>query len=92
MKHTTHALSLRVNARQLNHHLWNNHGTWFVTYTLLNGPFKSLRRRESLGTSDVAVARERRDALFAHLAAHAGAPDATASAPRFSAWAERRAA
>jgi hypothetical protein len=62
---------LRVDAENENHHLWNNHGTWFLHYTVHPTPFTKERIRRSLGTKDVLVARERRDAFFAHLASEA---------------------
>ncbi len=58
---------IRVRAENPNHHLWNNHGTWFLHYTIHPTPFTKERIRRSLGTKDVRVARERRDAFFANL-------------------------
>ena len=51
------------------HHLFLNHGTWFVRYSLRpSSRFKADRRvAVSLGTRDLAKARERRDAFLAHL-------------------------
>lgn len=63
---------IRVRAENPNHHLWNNHGTWFLHYTIHPTPFTKERIRRSLGTKDVAAARERRDSFFAGLAAEAG--------------------
>lgn len=69
MKSTTTTLSgIRVRAENPNHHLWNNHGTWFLHYTVHPTPFTKERIRRSLGTKDVKVARARRDAFFGHLA------------------------
>jgi hypothetical protein len=62
---------IRVDADNENHHLWNNHGTWFLHYTVHPTPFTKERIRRSLGTKDLAVARERRDSFFAHLASEA---------------------
>jgi hypothetical protein len=65
---SSHTLrGLRVRAENLDHHLWNNHGTWFLHYTAHPTPFTKQRVRRSLGTKDVRVARARRDAFFAHL-------------------------
>lgn len=66
---------IRVRAENPNHHLWNNHGTWFLHYTIHPTPFTKERIRRSLGTKDIAVARERRDSFFVNLAetAKAGA-------------------
>ena len=58
----------RAQAENPNHHLWNNHGTWFLHYTVHPTPFTKERVRRSLGTKDVKVARARRDSFFAHLA------------------------
>ena len=51
------------------HHLFLNHGTWFLRYSLRPSPlFKADRRvAVSLGTKDLTVARERRDAFLARL-------------------------
>ena len=62
----TPLLRVRVRAENPNHHLWNNHGTWFIHYTVHPTPFTKERVRRSLGTPALAVARERRDAFFAH--------------------------
>ena len=60
-------LRIRVRDENPNHHLWNNHGTWFLHYTVHPTPFTKERVRRSLGTPLLAVARERRDAFFAQL-------------------------
>ncbi|HUJ45472.1 MAG TPA: hypothetical protein VLW52_17895 [Opitutaceae bacterium] len=60
-------LRVRISADNPNHHLWNNHGTWFLHYTVHPTPFTKERVRRSLGTPSLAAARERRDAIFAHL-------------------------
>jgi hypothetical protein len=62
---------IRVRAQNPNHHLWNNHGTWFLHYTTHPTPFTKHRVRRSLGTKDVKVARLRRDTFFAQLATEA---------------------
>lgn len=59
---------IRVQTDNPNHHLWNNHGTWFLHYTIHPTPFTKERIRRSLGTKDLQVARERRDSFFSHLA------------------------
>ncbi len=59
--------ALRATAENPNHHLWNNNGTWFLHYTVYPTPFTKERIRRSLGTKDVEVARQRRDAFFRHL-------------------------
>ena len=60
--------SLRIAAENPNHHLWNNHGTWFLHYTIHPTPLTKERIRRSLGTKDLEQARRRRDVLFAQLA------------------------
>jgi hypothetical protein len=77
---------IRVRAENENHHLWNNHGTWFLHYTVHPTPFTKERIRRSLGTKDLTVARERRDSFFAHLASEA-AKAAAAPAPLRKAFA-----
>ena len=69
---------IRVRPENANHHLWNNHGTWFLHYTVHPTPFTKERIRRSLGTKDVSVARERRDAFFNVLATEASKPAGTA--------------
>ena len=59
--------AIRIAADNPNHHLWNNHGTWFLHYTVHPTPFTKERIRRSLGTKDLATARSRRDAFFEHL-------------------------
>ena len=66
-------LRIRVRDENRNHHLWNNHGTWFLHYTVHPTPFTKERVRRSLGTPLLAVARERRDAFFAQLQHQASA-------------------
>jgi len=69
---------IRVRAENQNHHLWNNHGTRFLHYTIHPTPFTKERIRRSLGTKDVEVARDRRDSFFATLAADAAKAASTA--------------
>ena len=70
---------IRVRSENPNHHLWNNHGTWFLHYTVHPTPFTKERIRRSLGTKDIRVAVERRDAFFHQLAADAAKPAGTAA-------------
>jgi hypothetical protein len=58
-------LSVRVNRKNANHHLWNNNGKWWCHLTLHHPDYTSERRRLSLNTRDLDVARQRRDRLFA---------------------------
>jgi len=64
MNETIQLPSIRIKAENPNHHLWNNHGTWFLHYTVHPTSFTKERIRRSLGTKDLAIARRRRDRLF----------------------------
>jgi hypothetical protein len=68
MKTLAELPSIRVDADNPNHHLWNNHGTWFLHYTIYPTPFTKERIRRSLGTKDLGTARARRDGFFRALA------------------------
>ena len=61
-------LSIRVDASNRQHHLWNNNGVWWVHYTL-NFDCRTRRVRRSLKTGSLDEAIRRRDALFALLCA-----------------------
>lgn len=58
-------LAVRVNRANRDHHLWNNHGTWWVHFTLHLPDFTKQRVRRSLATRCVKTARRRRDAVLA---------------------------
>jgi len=60
-------LAIKVPGGRDDHHLWNNHGIWWCHYTVHHPDYTKQRVRCSLGTSDVAVARMRRDRLLAGL-------------------------
>jgi hypothetical protein len=76
---------IRVRGENPNHHLWNNHGTWFLHYTVHPTPFTKERIRRSLGTKDIRIARERRDSFFAHLATEPAKPAGAAAHKAFAA-------
>jgi hypothetical protein len=67
MSTTAENTGIRITADNPNHHLWNNHGTWFLHYTVHPTPFTKERIRRSLGTKDLDIARSRRDAFFSHI-------------------------
>ena len=71
MSNLTKLPGIRVDAENPNHHLWDNHGTWFLHYTVHPTQFTKERVRRSLGTPRLDLARERRDAFFAHCRAQA---------------------
>ncbi len=62
-------LAIRVDAENPNHHLWNNHGSWWIHYTLHLQGHRKRRVRRPLGTRDLEEARALRDRLFAALGA-----------------------
>jgi hypothetical protein len=64
-------LSVRVSARNPDHHLWNNHGTWWCHFTVHDTAATKQRVRRSTGTPQLEEARQIRDFLFAVLAAPA---------------------
>lgn len=59
----------RAGEQNPNHHLWKNNGTWFMNCTVYPSRCTKERLRYSLETKSVQVARARRDAVFAALAA-----------------------
>ena len=67
MMANTVRLSARCPIGSDNHHLWNNHGTWWCHFTFHRPDFTKQRLRRSLGTRCLAEAREIRDFLLAVL-------------------------
>ena len=57
-------LALRIDKDNLNHHLWNNNGTWWIHYTIYPTPVTAERKRQSLKTRILSEARKRRDDVF----------------------------
>ena len=55
---------LRIDESNLNHHLWNNNGTWWIHYTTYPTSVTAERIRRSLKTKIVEEARGRRDQFF----------------------------
>ncbi len=60
-------LSIRHNPANPDHHLFNNHGTWWLHCTLHLPDCTKHRLRKSLRTSDRGLARVRRDEVLAGL-------------------------
>ena len=60
--------SLRVDPANANHHLWNNHGTWWLHYTLHLPDYTKRRIRKSLSTRSLETARAKRDTFLTALA------------------------
>lgn len=61
-------LAVRIDPRNPDHHLWNNHGTWWCHLTFHTAYHTKQRLRCSLRTHDRQTAREIRDFLLATLA------------------------
>ena len=62
-------LAVRIDPDNPNHHLWNNHGTWWIHYTVYPNAWSAERIRRSLGTKNLDEARRRRDRHLAVLSA-----------------------
>ena len=60
-------ISVRCQAGNANHHLWNNNGTWWCHFTLHLPDFTKRRLRRSVGTACIEEARYTRDFLLAVL-------------------------
>lgn len=60
-------LALRIDESNLNHHLWNNNGTWWIHYTIYPTPVTVERIRHSLKTKNLQEARIRRDDVLEKL-------------------------
>ena len=56
--------SIRILAYNPDHHLWNNHGTWWCHYTVHLLDYTKRRVRLSLGTPSVEQARKLRDQIL----------------------------
>jgi len=63
-------LAVRINARNKNHHLWLNNGTWYMHYTVHLADYTKRRVRRSLGCKCADAARLRRDYFLQKLAAN----------------------
>ncbi len=54
----------RIQAGNANHHLWNNHGTWWCHLTIHLPDYTKKRLRLSLETGDLTLARRLRDSTL----------------------------
>lgn len=63
-KMNSKSLSIRLNNQNPNHHLWNNHGTWWLHYTMHLPDHTKKRVRQNLHTHDINKARLLRDKLL----------------------------
>ena len=57
-------LALRIDDSNLNHHLWNNNGTWWIHYTIYPTSVTAERVRYSLKTKNLTEARSLRNKIF----------------------------
>lgn len=64
MSTTIPTISRRQKTDGPNHHLWNNHGTWWFHGTVHKPDGTAERVRVNLGTSDEAHARRKRDHII----------------------------
>jgi len=64
MSTTIPIISRRQKTDGPNHHLWNNHGTWWCHYTVHLPDYTKRRVRLSLGTPSVEQARKLRDQIL----------------------------
>lgn len=69
------SLAIRVHPDNADHHLWNNHGTWWFHVTVHLPDFTKTRFRTSLGTANSEEARHLRDGMLALFGHGAGAHD-----------------
>jgi hypothetical protein len=58
---TNHPIEVAFNP---DHHIWNNHGTWWLHATVHLPDYTKERVRVSLGTKDRDEARQRRDFIL----------------------------
>ena len=58
-------ISRRQKAAGPLHHLWQNHGNWWVHYTLHLPDFTAVRVRRNLRTKDLPTAQRLRDEILA---------------------------
>ncbi|MBX3738912.1 MAG: hypothetical protein KF715_19625 [Candidatus Didemnitutus sp.] len=62
-----------------NHHLWRNHGTWYISVTIYPSHFTKERFRASLQTHEVVEARLRRDKFLSAMSVYGDPEDALAA-------------
>lgn len=65
-------LSVRIDPDNPDHHLWCNHGTWWIHYTLLFPGGRRRRVRRSLRTRCREEARRLRDLCFSQFGVSPG--------------------
>ena len=60
-------VALRIDESNLDHHIWDNNGTWWIHYTIYPTPVTVERIRSSLKTKSLPEARSRRDEILGEL-------------------------
>jgi hypothetical protein len=70
-KHHLH-LATRRTDHNPNHHLMNNHGTWWIRFTLRSTAGESIRPAYSLKTPDLESARRKRDRILTAIETKSG--------------------
>lgn len=68
----TEELAIRIDDSNLNHHLWNNNGTWWIHYTVYPTPVTAERIRHSLKTRNLSEARHLRDQILKDILSQSG--------------------
>ena len=68
----TEEIALRIDESNLNHHLWNNNGTWWIHYTIYPTSVTAERIRHSLKTRNLSEARDLRDKILKSLIEQTG--------------------
>ena len=66
----TEESAIRIDESNLNHHLWNNNGTWWIHYTIYPTPVTAERIRRSLKTRNLTEARHLRDQILEDILSH----------------------
>ena len=61
MQRRTEVVIRVIDPNNIKHHLFDNNGTWWMSYTRHNADYTKERVRESLHTSELATAIQRRD-------------------------------
>jgi len=82
-------LSIRIRPGNPNHHLFNNHGTWWIHYTVHQPDFTKSRIRRSTRTGKLLEARRRRDQLLNELP-RAGRSDLEESSSQLATFSTRK--
>lgn len=76
-------ISRRQKIKGPNHHLWNNHGTWWFHSTLHLPDGTAERIRVNLRTDDLSSARRHRDTILSGCGFHNGQLSTVASSSRY---------